>query len=110
MAYTQQNGDFSAFVNDYKQNDRQPDFKGKGVDLNGHACDIAIWKRTSQNGKQYFSIKLSAPRDPYQKNVAEMQQAAQQAAAQQPATPARPQVIGSDPAYHTAEVDDLPFD
>lgn len=105
MAYTQQIGDFSAFVNDYKQNDRQPDFKGKGVDLNGNACDIAIWKRTSQNGKQYFSIKLSAPRGTYQKNVAEMQQAAQQAAA-----PARPQVIGSDPAYHTAEVDDLPFD
>lgn len=62
MAYEKRPGEFTAFANDYKQNERHPDMKGHGMALDGTPLDIAIWKRTTRDGKEYYSIKLEQPR------------------------------------------------
>jgi len=48
-----------AFRNDYRKEDKHPNFKGKG-NFNGQDFDIAIWERTGPKG-QFFSISFSEP-------------------------------------------------
>lgn len=55
----------TAFRNDYKKEDKHPDFKGT-VNIDGKEKSIAIWKR-EKNGNKYFSIAFS---EPYVKPVA----------------------------------------
>ena len=38
----------------------QPQWKGK-IDINGKEMQIALWQKTSQNGVNYFSAKISEP-------------------------------------------------
>ena len=38
----------------------QPQWKGK-IDVNGKEMEIALWQRTSQNGVNYLSAKVSEP-------------------------------------------------
>ena len=40
--------------NDKKGNTKAPDYKGKGM-VSGVEVKIAVWKRTSQNGNEYWS-------------------------------------------------------
>ena len=58
-----------AFRNDYRKEDKHPNFKGKG-NFNGQDFDIAIWERTSPKG-QFFSISFS---EPYEKEMREQEQ------------------------------------
>lgn len=48
-----------AFRNDYRKEDKHPNWKGKG-NFNGQDFDIAIWERTGPKG-QFFSISFSEP-------------------------------------------------
>ena len=71
---TEQSGG-AIFSNDYKQNDNQPDWTGKLeitsdlikdlTDLvdsgNVIGLNIALWNRTSKNGKDYKYARLSIP-------------------------------------------------
>ena len=47
------------FKND-KKAENHPDMKGK-INFNGKDMEIALWQRTSQNGVNYYSAKLSEP-------------------------------------------------
>jgi len=60
MAYELKDKQGSLFAND-KQKDNHPDLKGR-ININGHIYELAGWKRTSQNGKEYISLKASEPR------------------------------------------------
>lgn len=66
-----------AFKNDYKKEDRHPDWKGKG-NFNGQEFEIAIWERTSPKG-QFFSIAFS---EPYEKTEQTSQSGYEKAKAQ----------------------------
>ena len=55
------------FENEYKKNDNQPDFKGKG-NWKGQKFDLALWYRKTKEGKEYFSISLQ---EPYKKDEEE---------------------------------------
>jgi uncharacterized protein (DUF736 family) len=50
------------FPNDRKQNDRQPDFRGKG-NFNGVEFQVSAWKKTGRNGNKFLSLAFSAPRE-----------------------------------------------
>lgn len=63
MAYERKPGELTLFKNEYKDNDRKPDYKGRGLDLNGNEVSIAAWVRQDRNGKNYMSLKLELPRD-----------------------------------------------
>lgn len=54
MAYEIKNNTFSVFDNDKKGNEKRPDYSGRGM-VSGVEVKIAVWKRTSQNGKEYLS-------------------------------------------------------
>ena len=51
----------SLFKNNYKNDDRHPDYKGK-INVAGKILDIALWKRTSKDGKTtYLSVQVAEP-------------------------------------------------
>ena len=54
MAYEIKDNTFSLFENDKKGNDKAPDYKGKGK-VSGVEVKVAVWKRTSQSGVEYWS-------------------------------------------------------
>ena len=85
-----------AFRNDYRKEDKHPNWKGKG-NFNGQDFDIAIWERTSPKG-QFFSISFS---EPYEKpDQEESGYAKAKAVAQSLKTDEEPSPIN---------LDDIPF-
>lgn len=47
------------FVNEYKQTENQPDYKGKAT-VDGKEYKCAAWKQVGrQTGKTYLSVKLT---------------------------------------------------
>jgi uncharacterized protein (DUF736 family) len=52
-----------AFFNDKKEQEKHPDYRGKG-NFNGVDFELALWGRTTHDGREYFSISFS---EPYQK-------------------------------------------
>lgn len=91
MAYEHKAGEFTLFKNDRKENDRQPDYKGRGCGLDGQPLEIAGWLRQGQRGT-FLSIRISVPRDHGETNPGN------------PATPAAPASEGA-----KNELPDLPF-
>lgn len=63
MAYQHNPGEFTLFKNDYKQNDRHPDYKGHGCGLDGRPLEIAGWARQGAKGT-YLSLRITEPRLP----------------------------------------------
>lgn len=53
-------GSGSIFENGYKDNDRQPDYKGKIKDPTGKEWDISGWWKESRNG-QFLSLAIQEP-------------------------------------------------
>ena len=49
-----------AIFKNEKKAENHPDWKGK-INVNGKDMEIALWQRTSQNGVNYYSAKLSEP-------------------------------------------------
>lgn len=58
MAYDNTNRGV-AFTNDYKKEDRHPDFKGNG-NFAGVDFEIGIWEK-EKDGKPYLSFSFSEP-------------------------------------------------
>jgi uncharacterized protein (DUF736 family) len=63
MAYEIKDNTFSLFENDKKGNDKAPDYKGKGK-VSGVEVKIAVWKRTSQSGVEYWSGSIEEVAQP----------------------------------------------
>lgn len=63
MAYERKNGELSLFKNEYKDNEKKPDYKGRGLDLDGNEVTVAAWVRKDRNGKSYMSLKLERKDD-----------------------------------------------
>lgn len=55
------------FKNNFKDNERKPDFKGDGM-FNGVAFEVAAWERKDKNGNTFYSLKFS---EPFKKEVNE---------------------------------------
>lgn len=50
----------NCWKNDYKDNEKKPDYKSsKPVVIHGKEYDVALWERKDKNGKVYFGFKLS---------------------------------------------------
>lgn len=49
-----------AFYNDYKGEEKHPDYKGKG-NFNGVDFEFGMWVRTTKDGKEYYSFSFSPP-------------------------------------------------
>lgn len=60
MAYEMKEGCGTLMKNNRKEKEGQPDYTGK-VMINGKELRIAGWKKTSQNGNVYLSLKVSEP-------------------------------------------------
>lgn len=64
MAYDNTNSG-ALFINDKKTpapEDKRPDYKGN-LNVNGVELDLAAWKRVSQKGTKFLSVKVSAKRE-----------------------------------------------
>jgi uncharacterized protein (DUF736 family) len=48
------------FTNDKGDNDKRPDYKGRG-NWDGKEFEVAAWNRTSKDGKPYISLSFSEP-------------------------------------------------
>lgn len=67
MSYENKPWTGTLFKNDYKQNEKHPDYKGKFyVALDGQVVEfeLAAWVRESKNGKKYMSVKAGEKRQP----------------------------------------------
>ena len=56
--------DGAIYTNDYKQNEKQPDWTGKveiSRDMLKELVSVALWNRTSKNGKEYKYARLDIP-------------------------------------------------
>lgn len=49
------------FKNDHKTEDKHPSYKGT-INIGGELKNIALWKRTKQNGDVYLSVQISDKR------------------------------------------------
>lgn len=59
MAYEHKPGSFSLFKNDKGDNDKRPDYRGDGLDLNGNPIEVAAWIKEGKKGKfMSCTIKL----------------------------------------------------
>jgi uncharacterized protein (DUF736 family) len=55
--YQPKPGQGAVFINDQKS-ENGPDLKGDFLGHDGNKYRIAMWKKTSQAGKEYYSIKI----------------------------------------------------
>jgi hypothetical protein len=62
MAYENKPGDFALFKNDKGDNEKRPDYKGGGLDLNGNDVEIACWIKEGKKGK-FMSCKMKLAND-----------------------------------------------
>jgi len=51
MAYENKPGEFALFKNDKEGNEKRPDYRGDGIDLEGNAIEVAAWIKQGKNGK-----------------------------------------------------------
>ena len=58
MAYTIKENTFSLFHNDKGDNDKRPDWAGKGK-INGKEVRVSLWLRKSASGIEYLSGSIS---------------------------------------------------
>jgi len=67
MAYEQKPGQFVLFKNDKGDNDKRPDYRGDGLDLNGNPIEVAAWIKEGKKGKfMSCTIKTKAHDHKYQ--------------------------------------------
>ena len=57
MAYEQKAGEFVLFKNDKGDNDKRPDYRGDGMDLDGNAIEVAAWIKEGKKGK-FMSCRI----------------------------------------------------
>jgi len=56
------------FRNEYKEKEKQPDYKGK-LNVEGTDWELAGWKKSSaKTGKSFISISIQPPREKKESN------------------------------------------
>ncbi len=80
MDYEMREGQGSLFVNDRKETENQPDYKGSCL-IQGQECWIAGWKKQSAGGKNWMSLSIQ-PKEKAQAETQAETQATPQAEAQ----------------------------
>jgi len=84
MAYEHKEGKGTIFPNDYKQDDKHPDYRGKAM-WKGEIIEISLWEGETQGGVKKFGVAISEPRAPKDKPQGFIKQNAQ--AYKKPAAP-----------------------
>lgn len=51
MAFEHKPGSFTLFKNDKGDNEKRPDYRGEGLDLNGKTIEVAAWIKEGKKGK-----------------------------------------------------------
>lgn len=59
--YEQKPGYGSLFKNEFKQAEKQPDYKGDLTDPNGKKWQLGAWLKKDKNGKTFMSLRMSEP-------------------------------------------------
>jgi len=62
MPYEAKPGSFNLFKNKDKKEDKHPDYKGEGKDLDGNVISVAAWLNDGAAGK-YMSCKIERKED-----------------------------------------------
>lgn len=86
MSYEHKPGTFTLFRNDKRGNDKRPDYRGTGKDMDGNDIEVAAWER--KGGRGPFLSCTIKPKEQQQK-------------------PAKPE--GKPFAEGAEDLDDLPF-
>jgi len=76
MAYEHKEGKGTIFPNDYKQDDKHPDYRGKAM-WKGEIIEISLWEGETQGGVKKFGVAISEPRAPKDKPQGFIKQNAQ---------------------------------
>lgn len=63
MAFELKEGQGSMFENLKKTEPKHPDFRGEFKDLSGRILEIAGWKKKTDGGKKYISLKIQEKRE-----------------------------------------------
>jgi uncharacterized protein (DUF736 family) len=61
MAYERKFGDIAIFKNDKKGNEKAPDYRGNGLDLDGNEIEVAMWVKDMKNGGKFLAGKIQSP-------------------------------------------------
>lgn len=89
----------SIFMNDRKQNEQHPDYRGDAV-INGQEVWVSGWVNTRPDGSQYFSLAFQSKEELHNNGMAQVRAAQQggiptpQMAAPAPQAPAAGYVAG----------------
>lgn len=71
MTFELKPGQFALFKNDKGENDKRPDYRGDGQDLDGNPIEVAAWLRKGNKGtfmscsfkrKEAKGVERSAPK------------------------------------------------
>ena len=66
--YQHKTNNGSVFINNYKDSDKHPDFRGE-INVEGAIWEIAMWAKETRGGDKYYSLKVSPPRAKKQERV-----------------------------------------
>ena len=72
MEYEKKNGQGVAFNNLKKTDEKQPDIKGNFLSPNGEEMEIAIWRRKSKAGNEFFSLSVQKPFVPHKQEAEDL--------------------------------------
>jgi uncharacterized protein (DUF736 family) len=61
MAYEHKEGKGTIFPNDYKSDEKHPDYRGKAM-WKGELIEISLWEGETQAGVKKFGVAISEPR------------------------------------------------
>jgi len=61
MAFEHRPGSFSLFKNDQKGNEKAPNYKGNGMDMDGNMVSVSAWLKEGSSGK-FLSCKMEPMR------------------------------------------------
>lgn len=61
MAYEQRDNSGSLFIEENKQSEKHPDYKGKAM-IGGKLYYVSGWKKKSGSGKVFLSLAFEAPK------------------------------------------------
>jgi len=67
MAYEHKEGRGTIWPNDYKEEEKHPDYKGKAM-WKGELIEISLWEGETQGGVKKFGVSIQEPRPPKDKS------------------------------------------
>jgi len=70
--YKHKEGAGTLFPNEYKKEDKHPDWRGSGTTLDGKKIEIAAWKGETREGKPKLGLTFSWPREQEESNSEEL--------------------------------------